>query len=195
MHPVHDHVDDALALLVQQFSNKARIRSVLGALATQVQALEYVLWDLHVERRLARATGAQLDGIGRLVDLSREGLAEETYRRYLRAQILLLKCNGTPEDLIAVVSALVGPHIDVALDEYRGALAALDLRGPLGDGVVDDTVTLLSKAKPAGVRVLVEASEAPGGFTFDSDDEAECFSDVHDPASAGGIFGSAQYVM
>lgn len=195
MHPVHDHVDDALALLVQQFQDKARLRSVLGALATQVQALEDVLWDLHVERRLARATGAQLDGIGRLVDLSREGLAEETYRRYLRAQILLLRCNGTPEDLIAVVSALVGSHVGVRLDEYRGALTALGLRGALGNGVVDDAVTVIRKAKPAGVRVLVEASEASGGFVFDSDDEAERFGDVHDPQSAGGVLGSAQYVL
>ena len=191
MHPVHDHVDTALALLVQQFQDKERIRSLLGALVSQVQGVEDTLWDLHIARRLARAAGAQLDGIGRIVGLRRGRLSEESYRTYLRAQIRLLRSHGTPEDLLAMVSLIVGPEVSVELDEYQIASVVLGLRGTLDDAVVDDVVALVGAAKPAGVRAIVESSKTTGVFIFDSDLESESWGDVHD-SSTGGIFGSAR---
>ena len=159
MHPVHDHVDTALALLVQQFQDKERIRFLLGALVSQVQGVEDTLWDLHIARRLARAAGAQLDGIGRIVGLRRGRLIEESYRTYLRAQIRLLRSHGTPEDLLAMVSLIVGPEVSVELDgNHHGPRQFLSVS--VGRRLVLDHLFLpdASPADSLSDRVRISAS-------------------------------------
>jgi len=185
------HVDSALALLVQQFRGKARLEGVLSALARQVQSLEDTLWDLHLERRPGRATGAQLDGIGRIVGLQRGALADGTYRTHLRARIRLLRSTGTPEEILGMISMVVGPGASIELNEYQRATILLAVRGRLTEATDDDVVALVHAAKPAGVRAIAELSEATGVFTFDSDADDEGFGDVYDH-DVGGKFSSAR---
>jgi len=193
MQPAHDHTDTALALLAQQFQTKERIRSLLSALVSQVQGTEDTLWDLHIDRRLARATDAQLDGIGRMVGLRRGRLSEESYRTYLRAQIRLLRSHGTPEDLVAVVAIVAGSGSAVEIDEYRPTSVVVRVWGSLDDAALDDIVALVGKARPAGVRGYVESGAATGAFTFDSDDEGEGLGDVGN-SDVGGVLAAAKRV-
>src|SRR5690349_3946784 len=80
---------------------------LLAILATPFQSLENTLQDLLTKRSIDTAEGAQLDVIGKLVGQPRNGLDDDTYRRYCRARIATNRSNGTNENLITITDLIV----------------------------------------------------------------------------------------
>ncbi len=97
---ITDWVERALALLVQQFKTKDDFKKFLECLLEEAQVIENVAKDLYFNRRLENAIGEQLDGIGQIVALERQGLDDDKYRDALKFQILLNASKGDPEILI-----------------------------------------------------------------------------------------------
>lgn len=159
-----DHAAEALARLPEQF-RKPRIQAVLSAFASPVQALEDALQALLTERAIDTAIGQQLDDIGAKVGQPRDGLDDETYRRYVRARIATDRSHGQFEDLIAVARAvLVDPDLVVTTSQEQIATVIVRADGvSLVDGLdytslAEAALTFLRDAVSAGVRLIFEWS-------------------------------------
>lgn len=103
---VPDHRDRGLSLLITQYQELPRLRSLLGALLDEVQVVEDVAWDVILGRLVDDAEGAQLDTIGRIVGQPRIGDDEE-FRLYIKARITINGSDGTGDDVMQVAEVLL----------------------------------------------------------------------------------------
>ena len=145
---------------------------LLTALLTPINDLEQVMLALLTERSIDTAVGAQLDVIGRIVGQPRQGLDDDTYRRYCRARVVTNRSSGVVEDLIKVADLVVFNATATYIVKNEGP-ATVRLRVD-GIAITDDLATILYKferaAASGGVRIVVQwGSSAPAGwFKFDS---------------------------
>lgn len=161
-----DYEQRAIALLESQFQNSPNLHAVVRMIAREIQALEYAIWSVEVERYLGGATGAQLDQWGAIVGAARNGVDDEVYRRVIRARILTNMSTGTIEDLFAIYRELTND--DTASVEVLPPNTLLF--STITGGVLPEyLITLLEKylriGKKAGIRLyLVQAEEGYFGF-------------------------------
>lgn len=95
-----------LNLLIQQFQDKPKFVETLKLLCTQCEDIELAIYEFLTEFGTVNATGVQLDLIGRLVGLNRDGRDDESYRTLLDIKIEINFSAGTPEALIKTAVAL-----------------------------------------------------------------------------------------
>ena len=188
---ITDHLERTLALRLAQFKDdKPRYAALLTAIANQYQELENALWQLLAERLLSVAVGLQLDLIGRVVGLERDGLwTDDQYRAYLGAQIAKNVSEGDPERLIQVLQLLTSSTIIRTMEVYPGWVEMnYDGEVPFSGG--DSTLlTFLDDTALAGVRVrLIESDPDGAAFCFDGGDGLG-MGDSGD-AGVGGTFSA-----
>lgn len=184
---LESYCEEGKGLLLSQFREKERIEAVLCALSDGVQEIENASWQVLTERWLDTGVGEQLDGIGRLVNLAREGWNDETYRAFLRAQILVLRSNGTWPDLFGILAALGLTLSLIAFVENFPAALRIDLGEQLSGFTGHDVFRLLARARAAAVRLsLVFPTDAIAeSFTYAPND-AVVASDALGLGDAGG---------
>lgn len=159
-----DHADRARARLLQQYRGMTKLESVLNIVSTHVQELETALWDIWEVRTLDAATGAQLDLIGRVVKMPREGATDTTYRLRIRARIRLMRSSGLVEDIIGVFVLLVPSGVALRVVQQFPAGFVLRLEElAIGGGDVAAYLSFLGEVKAAGVHALLEYMQ--GGTT------------------------------
>jgi hypothetical protein len=186
------HCENAKALLLPQFRDKPRLEGVLCKLAGGVQDLSNAAWQVLTETLLDSALGLQLDELGGIIGLPRQGWPNETYRTLLRAWVLVLSSAGTNADHIAILDRL-GIEL-VAIDRTGMAEFRVVLGEPLADPITPALVfRFLVAAKSGGVRLTfeyptVELDEAFAWADGDVDqvDAARGWAD--DGATLGGYW-------
>jgi hypothetical protein len=94
--------DLALARLLGQFSGAEALRALLCSLVSPLDEIEAAALAVHYDRWLDTATGAQLDVLGRIVREPRGGFEDVTYRRALRARVLINRSSGKLAELLAI---------------------------------------------------------------------------------------------
>ena len=166
---IKNHLEVVLSRLTSAYKGKFVIESFLKAWTQQLDQLENAIQDV-MQRRvltweagfevpwvgkegadiLQDAEGDQLDLIGGLIGEPRRGRTDDEYIAILRVVHLILKSNGTPEDLLAIARAIsVGnPY---SYSESYPATALLSLN----PGVVLPSYSFLARAKPAGVALAM----------------------------------------
>lgn len=150
-----DQKAQAIALLLQQFKDKAFVTAFLSSFTEQVQAIEDMLYDLLTERSLDASTGAQLDGIGRILSLVRDGRNDADYRGALRIQILILKNSGLVNEIHAIVIGLMADTYFYVMREGPESVD-IDVSADLGDEPTPLAVAKrLREFIAAGVRAVV----------------------------------------
>jgi hypothetical protein len=97
-----EHVAKALALLTDQFRDKARIQGLVGSIVAPLQDLEDVAFDVLAALRLDTAVGYWLDRLGAIAGERRKGRGDDEYRAAIRLRIRINRSEGTAEDLIDV---------------------------------------------------------------------------------------------
>lgn len=164
---IESHCDEGLALLLSQFRGKPRIEALLCKLLDGVQDVEDVGWQLLTERWLATAIGAQLDRLGKIVDLARHGWDDETYRALLRAQILVLRSEGTWPSVSAVLIAIGLDASEIDVGEVYPAAITIDLGqvAPIDERQIFD---FIERARSGAIRLSLIAPTVPiaESFTF-----------------------------
>lgn len=161
---VESHGSDAVELLLPQFRTPL-VEALVRALAGGVQDIDDMTWRVLTERSLDTAAGAQLDTIGAVVDLTRAGWDDETYRTLLRAQILVLRSTGSWPEYFAVL-AVVGVDTSlVSFVEYQPAAAVVALGAPPPIEVAF-VFGLLERLRPACIRHALEWPVADADETF-----------------------------
>lgn len=173
------HVDEAKALLVEQFRGKPDLEALLSAFIAQVQDLEDVLFQLLENRWLDTASGVQLDGIGAIVGLERLGLNDDDYRTALRAQIRLNRSSGTIPDNTTILELLISNSFRIR----EWFPAAFDV--VVSDEFTEDPENVAARiSKAAGVRAYLE-------YTGEDDDYTFTFADA-DTAQTSPVQGFAE---
>jgi hypothetical protein len=184
---VTNHVELGLNMLLEQFRDSTNLRGVLEALFDQIQDLEDAVQPIIDARNIDDATADRLDCIGQLVQVPRDGRSDDAYRIRIRAELALLNSDGTTEDLIAVLQALLALATpdDILVNEYFPKTIYIrpqNLVVSAADAAIINTA--MNRAKPAGTELHLVYTD-----TASSDETLFRFSDVADTTETNVTHG------
>ena len=157
---IETHVEDAKARLVYALDNAVDLKKVLDIFSRRVQILENVyrgitptlLFDIPT------AYGQQLNQIGNLLGLPREGWDDPLYRIYLRTQsLLILPERRTQANLLLVIRSLMYTDDGVILyTEENPKTYALDIPATSIEDLIVWNRKFLEKCRPITYNSLIK---------------------------------------
>jgi hypothetical protein len=153
-----------LQLLQEQYKKSVKLIGIIEADNDQADDLETALFEIRDLYYLSTATGVQLDVIGNIFGVDREGLNDTDYRKAIEARSSLIG-SGEPEFIILILKELYGAtYVDYRLGScITPASYLLD---------TDATVTTneLEIYSPAGVQpyILFFLIDAQSNFIVDA---------------------------
>lgn len=154
----------AIARLIDVFREKDNFKNLLSTYTEESQEIENVAFDLLNGFWLSTATGVQLDAIGEIVGVARQGASDVIYRVRIRARIKLNSTSGTPNQIIELVklARYPSPSSFVYIPEYPAAYKIFDQLGdPLTAEQIEEIVDVLRAATPAGVKFQYQYNLSP----------------------------------
>lgn len=172
--------------MIQQFKDECapNIDGLLQTIVVEMQEVEDVLFQLLLNRDVTNAVGAQLDIIGEIVGIAREGRSNTEYRQAVLVQIQVNNTGGQEAALAALLENLVDPDVISIIEVFPAGLdVSID-----ETGVTIGTVQLLRKAVAATVDLQfsqVDPGETP--FAFDGPGFGDGFGNLVTPTD-GGVF-------
>ncbi len=188
---ITDHADRAVARIVGKLRNKPRFEALVRALVSPFQSIEDALWALF-ESDVDRATGDELDVLGRIVGELRNGETDdELYRRRVRARIMANRSNGTVEDIIRVVRLILA---DDAVRVYVRQVFPAGLIVELEDVIVEDDVADIVAAFVTG-RARGAAAAGIGTRTVHSTSDPDETFRLGITAMSGAIAAGASTIL
>lgn len=139
------------------------LADLLTAWLAGAQSLEAAFQQLLTQRNIETAVGAQLDVIGKLVGQPRDGLDDDTYRRYIRARITTNRSSGTVGDALKIARLLLGePVPQLILNNWGTAAYELVVEGAsIPTALAQVIIDFLVDGTAAGVRPILKSSSSP----------------------------------
>lgn len=141
---IKDHKEQATNRILYQFIEKPNLLSLLSGWMKGVQTTEESLFDLLNERSIDTAIGTQLDNVGKIVGAIRGGRSDSSFREFIKLKILINTSEGTPNDLLEILSLITGgsivkyfPHYPVGGNLYTN-----------GSTIPSDLASTLTKSSP-----------------------------------------------
>ena len=101
-------IDKALALYTQQFRESRNISNLTRSLLNNVPTLSQDYKDLMNDRWVDSAIGVQLDRMGEIIGLPRNGRSDDAYRIALQFQSFVNISSASPEVIISATRQLTG---------------------------------------------------------------------------------------
>lgn len=162
-----DHVEIGLNRLYQEF-RKPAIIAILTKWLERYNDLEQVYQDLLRKRNIFNAVDAQEDLLGRVVVQQRNGLDNDTYRRYLFARIAVNNSNGLVEDLIKITALVMNDdNAYIHIDQVGAAAVIVRIENVAVSSVLGGVlIDLLRDAPLSGVRLILQYSQVAPSQTF-----------------------------
>ncbi len=171
------HVSQGLKRLLAQFQGQPNFEGQLRSFLLQVQELEVMLFALMAERYVDTAEGAQLDGIGRVVNEPRGGKSDTDYHAAIKGRITRNKANSRVEDLHTLFALLLGPGFSFTLIAGTVANFTYEIDQALtpADPSPEVLNAQLQDAKGAGIGATLLYGTSPQGeaFTYATGDVLE----------------------
>jgi hypothetical protein len=165
--PIDNHVSLGLARLIEQYKNASLFKAWLSTYLERIQILEGAIWEVIEKRTIDGGIGVALDNIGKILNRPRGGLSDDDYRIALRAEIAILRSDGTGNDMFTVGELSIPAGYTFTLtDEGNAALLVTITQQVLFSATT--FLDNLTRAKQGGVKLLFEYSiNAPGtDFTW-----------------------------
>lgn len=192
---ITNYVEDGLSKLLQQYKGRPLIEGMFTAILQEIQALEDGLYDLDRGRQLwdgneIPAVGAQLDGIGEIVGIFRNGLTDEEYALFLFGKIAENFSQGLVSDIINVAAYLFQAPIMILQPIYPAGVFVEALGIVIPQRLWSLAAQLIRGSLGAGINLVVAGSDFTNAFRFDGPGivgAVNGFGDVNDPG-AGGLF-------
>lgn len=174
-----DHEAIGLARVLEQFKPKARVLALVGAPLSAVSDLDLALYDI-LTKRLFDSEGEQLDNLGRIFRVLREGRGDAAYLQLIQVWLLAYRSNGTVPEIYRVLDRL-SPGAAVEYQELLLDPAGFHLEWtypilPPDPPSADDVTALLverllRESRAAGVRVWFHWWPAPEEELFEFSEE------------------------
>lgn len=188
-----EHANQAAYRLLDQFQDKARFRTIIDIYTEAFQELEDVFWDLYTKRRLDTAEGDQLRILGRIVGLVKGTTTDVDFRVLVAARIRVLLSRGTFDDLLRIMTIVLGGPSTRIVYEVFPAMIRVELTAvPTFSTII--LGRLLRAAKAAGVRLDIDIPPPSGDwFTFNTvaGGGSTALGFMNIAGSSGGQFGQA----
>lgn len=105
-------------LLICQFSGRELIQGRIDTFAEQCQFIEDLLLEMFEQKFITGAKGVQLDSIGALYQLTRDGDSDQVFRERILNRVALSSRSGTRPDIISLTKAAMGEDVEVNIFEY-----------------------------------------------------------------------------
>ncbi len=169
-----DRLSTATDLLIDVFQSKSNFIKLLSSYAQETQEIERMLMDLLDSFYVGTAEGDQLDAIGEIVGVDRQGANDTKYRNRVRARIRLNLTSGTTNEILALAQMLQPAGVDdpVYTPNYPAGFF-IDYRAsatPMTQDEADDVWRVIDEATPSGVKAQFFFGLSPGDelFSFSS---------------------------
>ena len=175
-----ERLAEAVGNLVDQFKGQANIEAFVRAWAQQSQDAEDAAFSVLLLTTLTSAEGVQLDGLGEVVGVEREGRNDADYRVRIGAQILLNNASGTIENLLALAVALGATT--TTLTEVYPAKIEIVSEVAIANGV--EIGRVMGLARPAGVGHWFTYFQGTNPFRFGATGQG------FDQGELGGVVSS-----
>lgn len=191
------HVQDALNRLMQQYKNKPRIAALYTSVLDQIQALEDAIFALDQGRQIWNGTstpaiGKQLDTIGLVVGIDRNGLSDAEYILFIFGKIAENFSDTTIPTILNIISYVFQAE-KVLLQEYYPASIAMQVLGtPIPPALYPIARDLVQGALGASIKLIFAAAyPTTDVFRFYAPDTGpdNGFGDVGDPSVGGKFIG------
>jgi hypothetical protein len=156
-----------LSRLLDQFQGSPNLLALATSYLDQVQAFEDAAHPMLPERDIDQMTGDRLDGLGRITNQFRSGLSDDDYRQQLKAELAVLRSQGTAEEILTIAQLLIEMAV-ADYEMYELYPKALYLR-PVDHGLTQDAAVIgakLRRAVSATTDMLFVYSEYPDNTTF-----------------------------
>lgn len=134
----------------------------------EVQALETALLQILTDTILSgtAAIGQQLDGLGEVIGLERQGLTDDIYRARLRAQVRVNQSGGTIEDLIAIVDLFFdGAETFTIVESFTGF--DIEITTTITQSEGEQVALVVRAGRGAGINGYVTFHVATPIFQYD----------------------------
>jgi hypothetical protein len=154
--------------LASQFRDKPNLLAWVDAYAAQIQELETSGQLLLTITSIDDSEGSQLDVIGGIVGQGRAGETDVVYRLYLKARIRTNRSSGTPEEIYAVLRAMMPTNSFSIVNSGTATLVAT-IEEAIDALTAAVALDFLLDAKDAGVRAILE-------WQPDEDEDMFCFA-------------------
>lgn len=156
---ITDHLQQGLQKLMGQYQGKKYVVGILTAFLNQVQALETAFFPLDAGRQLLTAIGAQLDGMGELINLKRNGLPDNEYLLFILGTIAEDYSDGTITTLSGIVNTLFTPSLLLSYETFPAerefAVGGSELVNLFGEDstTVQQAIAIVQNSISGGVRL------------------------------------------
>lgn len=144
---ISDHQAQAVDRLLEQYKQRPNVVALVEALAGRAQAVEDTIQQVASERFLysQAAQGAQLDDLGALVNLPRNGLDDSTYYVLILGTIAKNYSDGTIDTIVELVRSVYQADAVYASTPNSPAHARLkayaEINLAVGDAKTDTALT------------------------------------------------------
>jgi len=168
---ITDHSERAKNLLIEQFEESEKLKTLVGIYVDQIQEIEFAISDIISSRNIDKAMGDSLDIIGERVGESRAYRTDVDYRIAIKFKIFLNTSNGEPETVIEALKTFAQANTIHYLEPYPATILLLyqsDFLPPAG------LKQKIEQISPAGVEIMIAytnnynsffAFDGEGGFS------------------------------
>lgn len=158
---ITDYDTDTLNKILEQFKDSTNLKGIVESANTSANDIEQALFEIRDEFWITTAVGTQLDVLGIIWDVQREGLSDTDYRTKILSKISL-NVSGEPEVIISILKLLFGATFVTYLPFY-----------PAGFYIYNDsdiTIDELELISPSGVQsyLLQDIHDANGNYLADA---------------------------
>lgn len=159
----------ALRFSLSDFDRLNNIGRLVASCCIPVQSLWDVMQQVLLQRTIDTAVGVQLDVVGKIVGRNRDGLDDDTFRRYCRATVAAHRSRGTVDELIKIAElVLFDPLLLTTISQYSPATVVVQL---VDTGITDTLAhvvfVFLRQAAAAGVAIVLQYGNTTPVFHLD----------------------------
>jgi len=195
---IFTHTQDALARLLAQYVGMPRVQSLITTFSAQIQDLENAIYPLDEGRAFWNGTttpaiGAQLDIIGSLVGINRNGLSDQQYILFIFGKIAQNYSDGTRPTMAVVVQNLFQAQISLIQDYYPAGLGVEAIGSEIPPSLYPIAKAIVEGALGAGIKLTYAAASQDTNvfrfYTSGIDGAVSGFSDIYNPTIGGKYIG------
>lgn len=189
------HITDGLNRLLAQYKGQPNLTAAFTAFIEQFQEIEDATYDIDTAMQLwdgteTPALGSQLDAIGEIVGISRNGLPDDEYILFIFGKIAENFSDSTVQAIGTVVSYLYAVANPQLFELYPAAIAFEVTGSTIPTRLWKLALGLVANSIGGGITLAFgAASMETDVFSFDGPNSGpnDGFGDANDP-SVGGVF-------
>lgn len=145
-----DHAELGAERLLHQWKDSPKVQGLFKSFLEQSDLLEDIFLQILDDRGIHQAVGIQLDVIGELFGVQREGRVDTQYRPAILQKISVIETDGTTEVFMQVLRTVGSTDFVDFFEHHSG-----DVHARMGAGFSFNTFVDLKPLVPAGVNLRI----------------------------------------